>query len=145
MNEKDAAEKMIENMRLHCKIIGIYGYKDGKLVEPSNPDCDVVVVIRSLSNKIIYDIEQDKFYVLDRQDKHIDDKTKNHFKSAIFKYLNDPENIKIEKDDEVGQFDKMLMPLIRRVYPKISSGLMSVQPMTTPIGLVEYLKKKKED
>jgi len=43
----------------------------------------------------------------------------------------------------VGSFDKYVFPLVRRTYPTlIVNDIVSVQPMTSPQGIIFYLKFK---
>lgn len=42
-----------------------------------------------------------------------------------------------------GQFEKIKLPLMKRVYPQlIANNIVSVQPLNGPSGLVYYLKNR---
>ena len=44
-------------------------------------------------------------------------------------------------DDDVGQFKRIKIPLMRKIYPQlIANKIVNVQPLLGPTGLVYYLK-----
>jgi len=46
-----------------------------------------------------------------------------------------------EPDQEIAQFRRISIPLVRRIYPRlIADNIVGVQPLTGPTGLVYYLR-----
>ena len=46
-------------------------------------------------------------------------------------------------DDDVGQFKRIKIPLMRKIYPQlIANKIVNVQPLLGPTGLVYYLRHK---
>ncbi len=60
---------------------------------------------------------------------------------------NQMENLKLMQEDtrsaNVGEFTKYIFPLVRRIWPNlIANEIVSVQPMTAPVGAVFYYEYK---
>lgn len=48
-----------------------------------------------------------------------------------------------ESPEEVGEFKRISIPLVRRIYPQlIASKICGVQPLAGPSSLVYYLRDK---
>lgn len=63
---------------------------------------------------------------------------------------NESEHLKSFNEDTLstnaGSFTKFIFPILRRVYPNlIANQIVSVQPMTQPVGGVFYYEKKYDD
>lgn len=138
----------MDNHMKTIKIIGLYGVKDDHLIYPSDPNCNLVIIFRGIHGKMLYFIDGNHFSTVGSDDRipsiqhWTEDKIKffGEYREQIQKYL-DSDEIIISKDDYVGAFDKMAIPLIRRAYPAITHKILSVQPMSTPKGLSEALLK----
>lgn len=147
MNSDELASKILENHANHIEICGLYGLKDENLIEPTNPDCELVITFKYYNYRLIYVIEKEIFLQIDMLDKVMNrDLPKlnyDNFKQKILDYI-DSDKIVVEKESLHSTFKKMIMPMMRRTFPSLSaSSLVSVQPMTTPTGLAEYLKTQK--
>lgn len=50
---------------------------------------------------------------------------------------------KLYGKDEIGDFTKFAMPLVRKAFPQlISQNLVSVQPMTRPVGGISFYRPR---
>jgi len=48
-----------------------------------------------------------------------------------------------EPNREIAQFRRISIPLVRRIYPRlIADTIVSVQPLSGPTGLVNYLRHR---
>lgn len=118
-------------------IVGLYGAKDDHLVDPSDPDCDLVVVVFIEHLKHVYFIDTDVFRSVDQDckiggpvwlrspDNHVES-----YRTEIRQYL-ESDNIIVQHEYEIIGFNKLIIPMVRRAYPKLAlNKIVSVQPMT---------------
>jgi len=131
-------------------IVGLYGVKNEHLIEPTDPDCQLVVIFYDESNnKCIYHTKDDCFYGIDFDDSITTQLFKDYddYKKEIKEYLNS-DKIIISKQEKyaIPDFTRMALPFIRRVYPTtIANSLVSVQPMSAPASLGSHLRKQKDE
>jgi hypothetical protein len=105
-------EKILDNHLNRIRIVGLYGFKDDDFIDPSDPECELIVVFKNVANTYIYLIEKDKFLImflskdLNHGYKFADlDKTflinKDELRIQIKKYL-ESDNIIVSKDEIYG-------------------------------------------
>lgn len=125
------------------EIVGLYGVKDNQLIEPTDPECHLVVVLRGTCGRFLYFIEEDEFSMVGIDDKipltqHLEADVLDilrECKKRIKAYL-DVGELVIAKDIDYGKFfnkqmmKQMILPLVRKTYPQmVAKDLVSVQPL----------------
>lgn len=137
---------MLQNTMRSITVIGLYGAKNGHLVQPDDPGCHLVIVIKAVFGRLLYFVERGDFSPVDTDDKipnqHCwsEEETScfGEFRKIINEYIEAGEII-IAKNQET-EFGKLALPLLRCSYPKlVVNDLISVQPMSAPAGLAWYL------
>lgn len=124
------------------KIFGLYGIKNGGLVDLTDPDCDLAIIARFRGVKIAYSISQDEFFNVTSKGEISQAASNDDFSEArtkIREYIN-AGDIEVYGGDffDIPISGKMSLPLIRRAYPRIvAESLISVQPMSIAQGLME--------
>jgi len=109
----------------------LYGASNGELIDPSNPDCDLVIIARCCWGNVVYFIDSNKIKRIKEGTKlvdiDIDECDLNNIRNKIKEYINS-NNIEIKKEDDID-FNKFVIPLIRKTYPSMVD-MASIQPMS---------------
>lgn len=155
LTQDKLTKQILENQMKHITIIGVWGLLDTKLVDPATPKSEPIIIYENWQrDEHCYIVSEDKVVRIkfqtwshDNEDEYIiPDRMEadSWVKDEIKKYLvGDNVVIQRVKPTDVGNFSRLAMPLIRKVYPKlIANDLISVQPMTAPAGVIAYLKTK---
>jgi len=107
--------------------ISLWGILNRELVDPSTPDAKPVLICNNKNNS--YDIESGEF-IEGTYEPHEVSKALDNIGSLP---------ISLEPQNAHTNFGKLMLPLIRKVYPSIIvKDLISVQPMTKLIGFDFY-------
>jgi len=149
------ANMIFENALAHITIVGIWGLLGEKLVNPSTPYAEPIVIYENYQTEEHgYVISEDKSFkvpvgsllreaddgnIIITQRLNVDSK----IRLQLLEYISGEVIVCRHRgvNTNVGSLDKYTFPLIRRVYPSlIASDLVSIQPLAIPKGLAKLYK-----